>query len=682
MSQLDALQLIEEVRGRLVDFGAADNFTSDERLRAAAQAVWSAPGAEGGVIGELWVEAARPSESSGRTLGDLVNDGLFDRDLGSHLHAAGQFKQAIALYQHQYQSVDTCARSAPDDRPGVVITAGTGGGKTESFLLPVFNELYRRDRRSQEGIRALILYPMNALVNDQVERLERWLNGQSRIKFFYLTSETPEDNARANADDVQPTGEHRYRTREQARGRESADGRKLRLEERGVVPDLLITNYSMLEYMLCRPQDAVFFGPALEAIVLDEAHLYAGTLAAEITLLLRRVALRCGRKPEEVLHIATSATLGGGPDDLVRFAATIFSKSPERVVPIRGKAADLRFGDPRPPLEPVDVDRIAGSSWLPNGTMETLGDGVRLRVNEDECRGLAANLRLLVASDIAESALQLADGMPAKLLHGALAHSPKVHELANILCRESAVSLSDLAYGLWMDRGKPAQQATLFLLRLAASARQRPADEQPLLPHRLHLQIRSPGGLAACLFSACDGPSKRRLPPLGSLHEQGAEKCRYCESPTYPLVRCDNCGQWALSGRVDHATGKLRPSPRRAGLFFVAETLEGQPETAKDNDYVIVNPSTGDIRGPWIARMPATSLEQVPAMRCRRKGIRIFQHRRHPDHLACCGDGALGASASCERVAELVPRQGAPTVGVQRQPPGGGSARPSPHFTT
>lgn len=594
MSQLDALQLIEQVRGRLVDFGTADNFTSDERLRAAAQAVWSAPGADGGVIGELWVEAARPSESSGRTLGDLAADGLFDRDLASHLHAVDAFNEKVPLYQHQYQSLETCARSEPGDRPGIIITAGTGGGKTESFLLPVFNELYRRDRRSQEGIRALILYPMNALVNDQVERLEKWLNAQNRIKFFHLTSETPEDKARANSDDVpKKILEHRYRTREQARGRESADGKKLPPGERGMVPDLLITNYSMLEYMLCRPQDAVFFGPALEAIVLDEAHLYAGTLAAEITLLLRRVALRCGRKPAELLHIATSATLGGSPDDLVRFAATIFSKSPERVVPIRGKPADLRFGDPRPPLEPADVRRLAEASWLPNGTMEILGDEVKLRVNEDECRALAADLRLLVAPDVAESALQLAAGMSAKLLHGALEHSPKIHELANTLCSESAVSLSDLAYRLWLDSGDAAKRATLSLLRLAASARQR-VDDQPLLPHRLHVQVRSPGGLAACLLPMCEGPGERRLAPIGSVHEHGAEKCRYCESPTYPLALCGNCGQWALSARIDQTTGKLLPSPRRAGLFFVAEALERQPEEFTG---LVVNPSTGDVHG-------------------------------------------------------------------------------------
>ena len=111
---------------------------------------------------------------------------------------------------------------------------------------------------------------MNALVNDQVDRLYKWLEGQDRIRLFNFTSETPEDIKAANRAGIPKWDSCRVRTRQEAR--------------ESPVPDIVITNYSMLEYMLCRPQDSVFFGPALRAVVLDEAHLYTGTLAAEITL--------------------------------------------------------------------------------------------------------------------------------------------------------------------------------------------------------------------------------------------------------------------------------------------------------------------------------------------------------------------------------------------------------------
>ena len=131
---------------------------------------------------------------------------------------------------------------------------------------------------------------MNALVNDQVDRLYDWLQGQDAVTLFHFTSETPEDKTAANRLGIGRWDACRMRTRRQARGLETAAGLRIALgaQPQGPVPDVVITNYSMLEYMLCRPQDAPFFGTALRSLVLDEAHLYTGTLAAEITLLLRR----------------------------------------------------------------------------------------------------------------------------------------------------------------------------------------------------------------------------------------------------------------------------------------------------------------------------------------------------------------------------------------------------------
>src|SRR6266508_1293008 len=181
---------------------------------------------------------------------------------------------------------------------------------------------------SGAGVQAILLYPMNALVNDQVDRLYSWLEGQSKVTLFHFTSETPEDRAAADRDNVPRWAPCRFRTRQQARGLEAPDGKAIDVDEqpRGPQPDVIITNYSMLEYMLSRPQDAVFFGPALRHIVLDEAHLYTGTLAAEITLLLRRLMMRCGVTPDDVSCYGTSATLGGSESELRSFIATIFSK--------------------------------------------------------------------------------------------------------------------------------------------------------------------------------------------------------------------------------------------------------------------------------------------------------------------------------------------------------------------
>ena len=110
-------------------------------------------------------------------------------------------------------------------------------------------------------MRALILYPMNALVRDQMDRLDAWLGGQSRLTYFHFTSETPETESEADRRGIAKQFASRVRSRDEARR---------------APPDICVTNYSMLEYMLARPQDALFFGEGLEVVVLDEAHLYTG----------------------------------------------------------------------------------------------------------------------------------------------------------------------------------------------------------------------------------------------------------------------------------------------------------------------------------------------------------------------------------------------------------------------
>ena len=277
-----------------------------------------------------------------------------NKELGEQLNATGAFHQNLMPYQHQLESIEAAASKHNGGQPGIVVTAGTGAGKTESFLIPMLNELWCEPGQSGEGISALILYPMNALVNDQVGRLDKWLAGQERLSFFHFTSETPESAKDANDRNLPPATPARFRTRQQARGREDQHGKVI---ETGPNPHILVTNYSMLEYMLCRPQDAVFFGKNLRVVVLDEAHIYSGNLAAEITFLLRRVMMRCGRMPEDVLCIATSATIGGGADELRPFAARLFSKPGNLVKVIAGKPMQPMLKEKKAPL-PLQSDLI------------------------------------------------------------------------------------------------------------------------------------------------------------------------------------------------------------------------------------------------------------------------------------------------------------------------------------
>ena len=361
-TQLDAFETANEVRRRLADLALESNFVRDEGLRGACRAIWEGSPQTGGLVSDIWIEATFPAASSNLTLDDLVAKGTFDTGLCAHLEERGTVPRDRPLYDHQAEAIAACADADPGSRPGLVITAGTGAGKTESFLLPVLNRLFSEgDSDADGGARCLIVYPMNALVNDQVERLYRWLQGQSKVTVFHFTSETPEDARIANKRGIPQWDACRIRTRNEARGLENHDGTKrdLRKEPRGRVPDIVITNYSMLEYMLCRPQDAVFFGPALHTIVLDEAHLYTGTLAAEITLLLRRVFDRCQRASGDVTCIATSATIGtGDAGELEAFGSTLFSKPPSAVRLIAGGQARVDLGSEVPPPQPCTPEEV------------------------------------------------------------------------------------------------------------------------------------------------------------------------------------------------------------------------------------------------------------------------------------------------------------------------------------
>ncbi len=296
---LDALRLAHQVKERLLAFSLSDHFVRDDAVHSALRELWAKDDASG-LVSELWVEGTFPEVTSGVTLQDLMDDGEFPSDLGSYLDGVGAFPANRPLYSHQLESLR--AASPTRHTSAIGVSAGTGSGKTEALLLPILRDLWDETSQPRSGVRAIILYPMNALVNDQVDRLYGWLKDQSRLTLFHFTSETPEDRKRADLDGVPTWAECRFRTRQEARGLETHAGIPVNIadEGRGQQPDILVTNYSMLEYMLSRPQDSVFFGPGLRTVVLDEAHLYTGTLAAEITLLMRRLFLRCEVAPADV----------------------------------------------------------------------------------------------------------------------------------------------------------------------------------------------------------------------------------------------------------------------------------------------------------------------------------------------------------------------------------------------
>ena len=268
---------------------------------------------------------------------------LLRRDLVSAMHKPSQgsrelHDQAFPRTRKPFQHQLDCWKLLLDDVPrSVLVASGTGSGKTECFLVPILESLARERACAYPliGVRALFLYPLNALINSQRDRLRAWCSGfGDDIRFCLYNGETPE---------TAPAHEQKKA------GAEQVSRRALRDRPAPV----LVTNSTMLEYMLVRTEDRPILDQSrgrLRWVVLDEAHTYIGSRAAEMALLLRRVLHRFDVDPEDVRFVATSATIGGTEtkDDLQRFLADVSGAPIDRVHVVTGE----RFVPSLPPLEP------------------------------------------------------------------------------------------------------------------------------------------------------------------------------------------------------------------------------------------------------------------------------------------------------------------------------------------
>lgn len=259
-----------------------------------------------------------PFEQS-KSINELINQGEFEKEF----LRVGDLDFDRPCYAHQINAFKRIANGK-----NIVVTTGTGSGKTECFMLPIINEIIKEinEGNTRPGVRAIFLFPLNALVYDQIDRLRALLRNYEEIKFGFYTGRTPED-------EKSPEGKSQMESYIRKYGEPSRNELFTREKMRANPPHILFTNYSMLEYLLIRPTDqSLISADALEQlrfIVLDEAHIYRGALGIEISLLLSRLKGTANKDPQFVL---TSATLGRGKEDLpsiIDFASRLTSSSYE-----------------------------------------------------------------------------------------------------------------------------------------------------------------------------------------------------------------------------------------------------------------------------------------------------------------------------------------------------------------
>ncbi|WP_197502124.1 DEAD/DEAH box helicase [Mycobacterium sp. E2733] len=552
-------------------------------------------------------------------------------------------------YTHQAEALELAVR----DGMSLAITTGTGSGKTESFLLPMLAKLVveaanRADSFAEPAVRALILYPMNALVNDQLGRL-RLLLGDPRVtdlftslvgrpaRFARYTSRTlypgvrtvKKDQYRLESiedfyislidqanDPSSPWHDAAVALKEtlEAKGKWPAkpdlkgwfgakgsrwknpagefiravtqpDDPELltRYEVLQAPPDVLITNYSMLEYMMMRPLERPVFDATRKwlhdnpderfLLVIDEAHLYRGASGAEVALLLRRLRSRLGIDPDRLQIICTSASFDS-PHYARQFAAQLSGKSESDFRTVQGHLALRETAGPGSAEDAETLSALPLSDYYEAQTDEARKAAVSGLLTY---RGVTIDSGKTVGELLYE-ALESFEPM-GLLVNETMQRAQPVGELGATLFPTVEAELRD--------------RAASALIALGSAAR-RSTEDAGLLPCRVHAFFRGLPGLWACLDPECTAVDRERHPdqgPVGKLYAQPQATCA-CGARVFELYTCRHCGSAYARAYTDDVVEPTYLWHEPGGAF---QSVSGSIPELFPLDLLLETPATGEV---------------------------------------------------------------------------------------
>ncbi|MBL8688960.1 MAG: DEAD/DEAH box helicase, partial [Rhodospirillaceae bacterium] len=658
-------ETIKQLHTSLCDYIEATYHISDPSLIAQRRKLMEEPQ----VISQVPYLESTPRYKSDRKFADIGGLPSAALTIFKKLSSPEGALEAI-LYDPPYKHQSEAIQNSLVEGKNLVIMTGTGSGKTESFLLPIIGKLAREAEANpkafaeQFAVRALILYPMNALVNDQLGRL-RSLFGDPRVvkqfkswagrppRFARYTSRTPYAGVRTTKADqrkLRPFEDFYVEIERQARepaSKEQAQAVQLladlksrgkwpaksdlvawygkkaspwqdrktgeflravtlpddvelltRHEVQDSPPDLLVTNYSMLEYMLMRPVERTIFDQTRDwlianpnekfLIVLDEAHLYRGAAGAEVGLLLRRLRDRLGIPRERFQVICATASFSD-PDYAPDFGAQLSGVHQDTFVPIVG---DYAFWTIAAPGSRRDAEVLASIDL----------DAFHASEEEDERLKLVKPL-LDYRSVKDRKALE-------QSLFAALRDFAPLGLLVNGTMKR-ARRIEDLGEELFPDAGDIANRAASVLMALGSMAR-KDSRTPGLLPCRIHNFFRGLPGLWVCMDPACtEVAPDHRNNISGKMFGQPQQRCE-CGARVLEFYTCRHCGTayaraytddvdnpsalWSEPGRRLRMEGGSTEPLLPIDLLLEAPTPDGGAEIADyDLETGRINP---DIPGP------------------------------------------------------------------------------------
>lgn len=464
----------------------------------------------------LWTPGNHPMRPAINELFDrepLLAEPVFQSTFGWELTPDDSWKNALnptvinklgigvkySPYKHQAESWKTLAEGK-----SIVVTSGTGSGKTECFMYPVLSDLYEQGRTN--AIEAIFLYPLNALMEDQKKRLSEYCQATG-LHFAVYNGDTPEYRADGR-DEILP---NEVVTRDDIRDS----------KHQGTRPEILLTNPSMLEYILVRQKDQQMLQESagkLRWIVIDEAHSYSGSAAVELAYQIKRILEAFGKTPEQVRFACTSATIGGedGAQSLAEFISTVTGQPVEQIKVIGGQRL----------VRSLDKNQLA--SDLRTNNLPSVEKVLSLREKINNVSGMT------------------------------------LQQMWEWLCPETAFDRTNLL---------PALQLLDKLCEMSQGS-------TPVLSLRAHYFMRAISGLYACANENCNGVNPA-IPMYGHLTTYKASVCPKCGVPLLEIVQCKRCGGFVLMGCSDSQTHKIFPcedGTNRDDYFSIDLTSEQEEE--------------------------------------------------------------------------------------------------------
>ena len=490
------------------------------------------------------------------------------------------------LHAHQAQAME--------QEGNYVVATGTGSGKTEAFLFPLIQDLLSSKERKKPGVKVILIYPLNALATDQMHRVARLLFrdlGDPSITLGRFTGQVQSTSKRRDEEAVlqrMPVFRENF-------GENAAAPKGWLLSRKEMLetpPDILITNYAMLEHILLLPRNRDLLKNAdLRWIVLDEIHTYTGAQAIEVAFLLRKLKATLDTESGSVNCVGTSASLDPArKDDLSKFASNLFGES----FPAGRDAIITADRKLHPSLtECVATQERSAEEWVKVGEVLTRmrRDGL---LDSEEPEFHVKNW-----TDETDLLKLEGDNFGDALIH-VLSTSEEFRKVAKVLS-SGLTRLDTLAHQVFSKaETSMALEATRALISMGVMAKPSARNVYPLLPARYHLVASAVPGVVLTL-------SKDQPENWSSLNVAAQGTDAKNENPaSWPLWVCRNCGEPYIEcfddGDILHAfASPLRSRPgdrallRLTGIGKAALETEDEETDNISVQLVTFDPKTGKI---------------------------------------------------------------------------------------